>query len=328
MERTERILFPNISLWKKGRRIAVIDITLTICKLNTTKTSALSYALWADLGLLVKFKLSLMVVISSMMTYWVLAQDTFSWTDLALLSFGGLAVTFAANALNQAIERDYDKLMKRTAMRPVAAGRMPFSTAILFSGMFCLLGTSLLALLHPAAALLGMISFVMYGFVYTPLKRYSPIAIPVGAIPGALPVLIGGVAATGGFTPAVVCLFALQYLWQFPHFWSIAWLGHSDYMRAGFRLINDVDGEPDPKYGLYSAVYALLSAVPLIACKLTMALPAGIFAMMCLLILVYAAFAYQLYLHNNAAAARRLMFASFFYLPLLFGLFILGALNS
>jgi protoheme IX farnesyltransferase len=296
--------------------------------LNTTKTTALNYALWADLGLLVKFKLSLMVVVSSLMTYWVLAQGTFSWTDFALLTFGGLSVTFAANALNQAIERDYDKLMKRTAMRPVAAGRMSFSTAILFAGLFCLLGTSLLALLHPAAALLGMVSFVMYGFVYTPLKRHSPIAIPVGAIPGALPVLIGGVAATGGFTPAVVCLFALQYLWQFPHFWSIAWLGHSDYMRAGFRLINDVNGRPDPKYGLYSAVYALLSAVPITAYQLHASLPVGIFISLCLLIVAYSVFAYQLYMHNNAAAARRLMFASFFYLPLLFGLFILGTING
>lgn len=262
-----------------------------------------------------------MVVISSALSYLILARSEFLLLEFALLVGGGLFITFAANALNQSLEREYDKLMTRTANRPVATGRMSLSFGVLIAGIFCTIGVLLLALLSLPAAILGMVSFVIYAFIYTPLKRYSTIAIPVGAVPGALPTLIAGIVATNGFTIEAICLFGLQYLWQFPHFWSIAWIGHQDYKRAGFKLINDVGGLPDPKYGLYSAVYASLSLFLVFLFNgYTLIHPVVMIGMIAL-IAMYSYFGWNLYKLNNAVAARKLMFSSFIYLPLLFILF-------
>ncbi|MBK9107901.1 MAG: protoheme IX farnesyltransferase [Saprospiraceae bacterium] len=267
-----------------------------------------------------------MVVISSALSYLILAKSNFSILEFSLLIAGGLFITFAANALNQSLEREYDKLMTRTANRPIAAGRMSLSFGVLIAGVFCTVGVLLFVMLSLPAAVLGMLSFVIYAFIYTPLKRYSTIAIPVGAIPGALPTLIAGIVATNGFTVEAICIFGLQYLWQFPHFWSIAWIGHQDYKRAGFKLINDVDGHPDPKYGLYSAVYAGLS-VFLIAMFHSFS-PINIVVLICLvsLVAIYAAYGWKLYKINNAVAAKKLMFASFIYLPLLLILFYFNSI--
>lgn len=287
-------------------------------------TAALDYSLIQDIGILVKFKLSLMVVLSSVMSYMIIAQHSFQWKIFIILSLGGLFVTFAANALNQGLERDFDKMMVRTSLRPVADNRMTLSVAVLISGLFCTTGVILLSLLSMQAATLGMLSFVLYAFVYTPLKRYSPLAIPVGAIPGALPTLIGGVVASQGFSLAAIGLFCLQYLWQFPHFWSIAWLGHEDYKRAGFKLITDVDGKPDPKYGLYSTIYSILSLVVLLWIQLSLEIHPAIFFLLVFLILVYSFYSWKFYRSNDENSARKLMFASFFYLPVLLTLFLIN----
>lgn len=292
--------------------------------MNKAKVTAVRYSIPMDIGILVKFKLSLMVVMSSALSYLILAKDRFVLFDFCLLLVGGLLVTFAANALNQSIEREYDKMMSRTANRPVAAGRMSLSNAVLLAGIFCTLGILALSLISLPAAVLGMLSFVLYAFVYTPLKRYSPIAIPVGAIPGALPTLIAGVIACNGFTVEGIALFGLQYLWQFPHFWSIAWLGHQDYMKAGFRLIRDVDGKPDPMYGVYSALYAGLSLIVLWMMHWANPLHSIVLFSVGCCILIYVFFGVNLYLKNNSIAARQLMFISFFYLPVLFFLFYLN----
>ncbi|HEX5624898.1 MAG TPA: protoheme IX farnesyltransferase [Saprospiraceae bacterium] len=296
--------------------------------MNRTKTGTISYSLVHDIGILVKFKLSLMVVFSSALSYIILAKDHFNWTHFVLLCAGGLSVTFAANALNQCLERDYDKLMVRTAMRPVADGRMTVSMSVLISGLLCMVGVIFLALISPEAATLGMLSFVIYAFVYTPLKRYSTMAIPVGAVPGALPALIAGVVACQGFTWEAILLFGIQYLWQFPHFWAIAWLGHEDYTRAGYRLINDVDGRPDPKYGLYAAVYAILSLVFLAGFVYMDQMNFGIALLLMLAILSYSAFGWNLYRRNDARSARLLMFSSIIYLPLVLLLFLINNFMS
>lgn len=265
-----------------------------------------------------------MVVFSSALSYIILAREQFNVPVFILLCSGGLLITFAANALNQCLERDYDKLMTRTALRPVADGRMSVSFSVLVSGLLCTTGIILLAMINPGAAILGMLSFISYAFIYTPLKRYSPIAIPVGAIPGALPTLIAGVAVSQGLTLEALCLFGLQYLWQFPHFWSIAWLGHEDYKRAGFKLIRDVDGKPDPRYGLYSAIYASLSLVFLFLLTGIGKLNPFISACLIISIMTYAALAWNLYRRNNEGAARKLMFGSIIYLPVILFLLLLN----
>lgn len=292
--------------------------------MNHFKTTVLNYSFIHDVGILVKFKLSLMVVFSSALSYVILAKDNFHIQEFLFLCFGGLFITFAANALNQCLERDYDKLMLRTANRPLAEGRMTVSLSVLISGLLCTMGVLLLAMISPEAATLGMLSFVLYAFVYTPLKRYSTLAIPIGAIPGALPTLIAGVAACQGFSFEAFCLFGIQYLWQFPHFWSIAWLGHDDYKRAGFKLIKDIEGRPDPKYGLYSSIYAALSIFFILWFYFTNQLEVIIAALLFFVVIIYVFYGWNLYKYNDASAARKLMFCSILYLPIILFLFLIN----
>ena len=181
-----------------------------------------------------------------------------SWVAVLLLGVGGFLVTGAANALNQVLEKDYDKLMKRTANRPLAAERMTTSTAVLMAGLMCLLGTFCLSAFNAWAGLLGMLSMVLYAFVYTPMKRFSPLAVVVGAIPGALPLMIGCVAVEGYLSGLAIALFAIQFFWQFPHFFAIAWVGDEDYKRAGFNLLPNKKGLLDSSVGTVSYTHLTL----------------------------------------------------------------------
>jgi len=182
-----------------------------------------------DYKLLVKFGLNMFVVFSAAAAYLTTIQTPINWAKVLTLSLAGFLITGAANALNEVLERDFDKMMNRTANRPLAAGRMNSSEAVLAAGIMSLIGLSLLAMFNPLTVFLGSLSLISYAFVYTPLKRVSPIAVLIGAIPGALPVMIGSVAATGVLTPLAIALFAIQFLWQFPHFWAIAWIADEDY---------------------------------------------------------------------------------------------------
>lgn len=265
-----------------------------------------------------------MVVFSSLISYFILCGGIVNWTIFSLLTIGGLSITFAANALNQALERDYDKLMERTALRPVADGRMNLSMAVLISGIFCCIGVISLAMINPSSAVFGMLSFIIYAFVYTPLKRYSTLAIPVGAIPGALPVLIAGFAAQGTVTIESFSLFGIQYLWQFPHFWAIAWLAHNDYTRAGFKLIKHNDGRPDPSYGLYSMCYAVLGIIFILPFMYKGDMSVIIFSFLVISMLIYAWFGWKLYKENDRNSAKRLMFCSIIYLPVVLCLLLIN----
>ena len=292
--------------------------------MNQVKSNTAKYSLLKDIGLLVKVKLSITVLLSSVLSFVIFSDSNFNWYSFLFLLLGGALVTFAANALNQVIEMDYDKLMIRTALRPIPDGRMNISFAVLLSGIFCTIGVISLTLINPICGLLGMVSFLLYAFVYTPLKRYSTIAVPVGAIPGALPILIGSVAAQGYISIEAFCLFGIQYLWQFPHFWAIAWMGHEDYSKAGFKLIKDLDGKPDPLFGIYSAVYAALSIcfVYLFYSSSSIALP--ILILLSILIGIYTYLGYLLYKQNDRFSARKLFFYSIAYLPLVLLLFTLN----
>jgi len=288
---------------------------------NKTYTAGLSgYKLWAlklnDYVLLVKMRLSLVVVISSVLGYVIASEGNGIWSDLILLVSGGFLVTGAANALNQVLEKDFDILMSRTSNRPVATGRMKPSEGVMFAGISCLIGISLLALFNPVTALLGMLSLIIYAFVYTPLKRYNTLAVAVGAVPGALPVMIGMTAFEGTVSYLAVCLFAIQFLWQFPHFWSIGFLGYEDYQKAGYKLLPESSGGIDRSLGL-SAVFYGIFIIPVIA-VLYFSLNMSLFSTLFVLVLTlgYILLSYIFHKRFDKPSALKLMFYSFFYLPL------------
>lgn len=288
-------------------------------------TTANKVSLIDELKALVKFKLSLTVLMSSMLAYVIVAGGSFSWTVFILLSVGGFLVTGAANALNQVLERDFDKLMERTKNRPLAAERMKISDAVLFAGFSAAIGIIMLALINPLTALLGTLSLISYAFVYTPLKRYSTISVAVGAIPGALPVLIGTVAGEGTITALGLGLFAIQFLWQFPHFWAIGWLSFQDYKKAGYKLLPmNEEGEIDRNLGFYSGIYATLM-IPVFITMYSFDSRISISALIISIVLsiIYVFYCIQFQRKGDRKAARNLMFSSFFYLPLFLLTYIL-----
>ncbi|MCH2021463.1 MAG: heme o synthase [Saprospiraceae bacterium] len=277
-----------------------------------------------DYKLLVKFRLSLLVVFSAFITF-LLGSTVVSIEALLILSLGGFLVTGAANALNQVIEKDFDKLMKRTSNRPVAAGRMEVSEAVLAAGLMSVLGLLLLASFNAETALLGAFSLLSYAFIYTPLKRVSPVAVWIGAIPGALPMAIGWVAAGGNLIgPEVIFLFSIQFLWQFPHFWAIAWVSYEDYSKAGFYLLpsKNIDGR-DRSTALQAVFYALC-LVPLSFLTFYLDISGYIACFVMLIMgLIFLAYAINLYRDCTEKAARKLMFASFVYLPIVLIILVL-----
>jgi protoheme IX farnesyltransferase len=213
-----------------------------------------------DFGLLVKFKLTLLVLFSAVMSYAIVSGGSVKLTEMFLLAVGGFLITGAANALNQVLERDFDRLMTRTANRPVATGRISVPTAVMLAGLMAMLGISMLTVISVLAGFLGTLSFISYAFVYTPLKRSTPLAVAVGAIPGALPLIIGCVAHEQFISPMAWMLFGLQFFWQFPHFWAVAWVADEDYKRAGFYLLPSKNGEKDSMTGMLSMVFCVFDS--------------------------------------------------------------------
>ena len=273
-----------------------------------------------DYQLLVKFRLNLTVVFSSVMAYLIASEGSIDWMALSVLGLGGFLVTGAANALNQVLEKEYDQLMKRTENRPIAAGRMTISEGVMAAGFMSIFGIGLLASFNPWTAFLGTIALISYAFIYTPMKRVSPIAVLVGAIPGALPLMIGCVAVEGELTALAIALFGIQFMWQFPHFWAIAWLGHEDYTNAGFNLLPS--GVKDKNVGFQSAIYALM-LIPIGMMPFLLGVT-GIVSVVIVSIaaLIYAYAGWHLSKACTRAAALKLMFSSFFYLPIvLFALY-------
>lgn len=276
-----------------------------------------SFSKWADYVQLVKARLSLTVVFTSLLGYAIAAGDTIQTGTLMVLGLGGFLITAAANAINEVLEKDYDALMKRTQLRPLAAGRMKISEAVLFAGLSCLVGVSLLSMINPITAVMGMLSFVLYAFVYTPLKRYSTVAVAVGAVPGALPVLIGCTAAQGQITTLALGLFAIQFLWQFPHFWSIGFLGFEDYKKAGYKLLPEIEGQIDRNLGLYALLYTALIVPVLSYLYFNGDMNQISFVTNVILTLTFAYFSIAFYNKFDRKSGLILMFSSFFYMPLI-----------
>ncbi|MEL6717790.1 MAG: heme o synthase [Bacteroidota bacterium] len=283
---------------------------------NTTAYSGSFSQKWADFNALVKTRLSATVVFSSVMAYMIAVAGSISTLNVFILATGGFFVTAAANILNEVLERDFDKLMKRTASRPLAAGRIEVSNAVLLAGLMSLVGITLLALFNPATALLGTIALVSYAFMYTPMKRASSAAVTVGAIAGALPTLIGCVAAEGRVTWLGITLFGIQFLWQYTHFWSIAWLGFEDYHNAGYKFIPQKNEKASKSIGLQAFLFALV-LIPIAGIPYYLG-QTGMISMVVVVLLsvVFCYFAWNFYQKFDRQSALRLMFSSFFYIPI------------
>jgi protoheme IX farnesyltransferase len=270
-----------------------------------------------DYQQLMKLNLSMLVVFSSVVGYVIIPDVKVEFIDLLYLFIGGSLVTAAANAGNEILERNTDKLMRRTMLRPLPDARMTVLEASLFCVITLLAGLSILYLkFNPLSALLSLLCFVVYVAIYTPMKKVSPLSVLIGAFPGSLPCLIGWVAGTNHLgSMAAWTLFIIQFFWQFPHFWSIAWIGHEDYEKAGMKMLPRIE-----KVGyftafqcvLYSAVLIPLSALPMVV---------GLGGWISVVGLGLAAlwFLYNSlnFLKDNSdAMARKVMFASFVYLPI------------
>lgn len=268
-----------------------------------------------DYSELVKLRLNLLVVFSSAISYAMAASGHINWMQLGMLSLGGFLVVGASNGLNQIIEKDFDKLMIRTANRPVATHRMSVPEAAISSALMGIAGVLILGLfLNQVSAVLAFAALISYAFLYTPLKRISPISVFVGAFPGAIPPMLGWVAVTGTIGVEAVILFLIQFFWQFPHFWSIAWVLDDDYKRAGFKMLPSKDGR-DKKSALQNLSFTLV-LIPLsfIPAMYHMTGTVSIYILLASgLVLLYQS--YRLFKTCSIADAKRLMFASFLYLP-------------
>jgi heme o synthase len=275
---------------------------------------------WSDFSKLIKTRLTVLVVFSASISFLIggmaksKTHGVINWENWAILIVGGFLVTAAANCFNEIIEKDYDRLMKRTMDRPIPAGRMTTGQALVLGLFMAIFGTYLLGSLNLDTGLLSVFSIILYAFVYTPLKRKNGVvAVFMGAIPGALPPLIGYVAGYGTIDRIALILFGIQFVWQFTHFWAIAWVLDDDYKLAGFRLL------PTGKRDRASAAITFIITIFLIPVSW---LPTyygyggyyvGIVSLICSLLFLYQSF--QLLRTLEIKAAKRLMYGSFIYLP-------------
>jgi protoheme IX farnesyltransferase len=270
-----------------------------------------------DYGQLMKFTLSFTVVFTCVICFQLAPKMGFDWLNILLLTFAGLCITGSANAINQAVEKDTDAQMKRTSNRPVAAGRLTQNQAYTFAIITGVLGVGLMLYFNIASALLSAFSLFLYAFIYTPLKKINSIAVLVGAFPGAIPCLIGWVAATNEFSAGGWILLLIQFLWQFPHFWAIAWVSHADYSRVGFKLLPAKEG-PTRFTALQCIMYAVLMIpIGLLPYYLNLT---GQISMWVLLVanIFMVVQCVRLYQNMGVPAARRVMFSSYIYLPIVY----------
>jgi len=276
-----------------------------------------------DYNQLLKMRLTFTVVLSAVLGYLIGVQNGIELQAIMALTVGGFLVVGSANGINQIIEKDYDSLMLRTNDRPLATNRMSVIEAGIFCTIFGIAGIMILGTyLNQLSAILGFASLFSYAFIYTPLKRYSSFAVFVGAFPGAIPPLLGWVAARGVIDMGGLTLFALQFIWQFPHFWAIAWILADDYKRAGYFLLPSKEGR-NKKSAMLTVIYTValipISAIPYLI---------GMTGMISLIIAILCGIgltmqAIKLYRTCSIKDAKRLMFYSIVYNPaVLLALFI------
>ena len=271
----------------------------------------------SDFKQLTKVGLSLSVVFSSVAGY-LLAVETVDYFILFLLAIGGFFMVGASNAFNQIIEKDTDAIMKRTQNRPLPTGRMSVNVALTIAIVFTVLGISILYSINPKSALFGAISIFLYTCVYTPLKAVTPLTVFIGAIPGAIPFMLGWVAATNNFGIEAGFLFMIQFFWQFPHFWAIGWLQFEEYKKAGFNMLpmGAKDRGAIKQIIFYTGIMILVSIAPVL--KVSGAfyiypITAVIIALLGIVMLYYGV---KLYKSQENIDARKLMLSSVLYITL------------
>ena len=274
---------------------------------------------------LTKFRLSFLVSFSAIFGF-ILASDNFYFIDLLVLGISGYFVTASSVINNQIIEKDLDKKMDRTKYRPLPTNRITSKKSLIISSIFMLIGITIMTLyFNLIAGVLSLASLFLYTFIYTPLKRVGPIAVFVGAIPGALPPLIGWVAFSGEITMEAIIIFSIQFIWQFPHFWAIAWIYHDDYKKVGFKLLPS-KGEKNFNTALNIMTYTLF-LIPLGLLPTIFGITgiiSGAIAVFCAIL--FLAQTFKLFKDYSRSSALNIMFGSFIYLPIVQISFILDKL--
>lgn len=287
----------------------------------TTQTSTLTGVTYATAKLkayvdLLKLRLSLLVAFSCAFGYALAARGGVQWDVMLMLTLGGFLMSGASSAINQILERDLDRLMNRTMSRPIPSGRASVNEAMVIVLLCMALSLIILWMYsNPLTVVLSIVSMILYSFVYTPLKRVGPIAVFVGAFPGALPPLLGWIAATGSVSHEALIIFGIQFIWQFPHFWAIAWVGDEDYKKAGFKLLPSGGGKD-----INTAIQIMIYTICLIPLGL---LPTqfGITGITSALVatvcgVAFSAQTFSLMKTGSRQSALRIMFGSFLYLPI------------
>jgi len=285
---------------------------------TTARVAAKAKAYWE----LLKFRLSFLVAFSCGFGF-VLASQQTDWGTLAMVFLGGFLLSGASVIVNQIIEKDLDKLMSRTMNRPLPTLRVSVQEAIAFGAICFVLGVGILMkYTNPLTTVLSILSMVLYSFVYTPLKRVGPIAVFVGAIPGALPPLLGWTAATGAISHESLIIFGIQFIWQFPHFWAIAWVADEDYKKAGFKLLPS-GGEKDLNTAIQIMIYTMF-LIPLGLLPATFGITgitSAVVATVCGVL--FFAQTFSLMRTGDRKSALKIMFGSFLYLPIVQVAFLL-----
>ena len=289
--------------------------------MSTTANTLSIKSIATDFLEITKARLAISVVFSSLAGF-VLGVDNLgveSWLILVKLAIGGYGMVGASNAFNQVIEKDLDALMDRTKNRPVPSGRMKPNTALIIAGLLTLIGIAILYSINPKTAMFGAISIFLYTSVYTPLKTMTPLSVFVGAFPGAIPFMLGWVAATGSFGIEAGTLFLIQFFWQFPHFWAIGWFLYEDYEKAGFFMLPS--GKKDKSTALQIILYTvwliIASLLPVLGFTGSFRIAPVTAVVVFLLGLWMLFYGVKLYQSRTAKAARTLMLVSVSYITLL-----------
>ena len=281
-------------------------------------------SLFAEILILIKYRLSLSVVLSSVASY-LIAFEVFSLLTFTLLILGGFFVVGASNGFNQIIERNRDALMNRTLYRPLPSGSLNVNQAILVCLILSFLGLFMLYTINFRTAFFGLVSMIIYLAIYTPLKPITPLSVFFGAIPGAIPFMLGWVAVTNKFSIETGILFMIQFFWQFPHFWAIGWFSHDDYIKAGFKMLPSGKRDNSTAFQIvfYTIWMILVSTLPYFS--FTGDFTIGFYSL--LLILASGCFmlfqAIRLMKYKDKQNAIRLMYTSIFYLSFIQIIFVL-----
>ena len=277
--------------------------------------------------ILIKYRLSFSVVLSSVCSY-LIAFDVFSLITFLILVIGGFFVVGSSNGFNQIIERRRDSLMIRTSSRPLPSGVMTVSQALIICSLLGLLGLSMLYIINFRTAIFGLISMIIYLALYTPLKPITPLSVFFGAIPGAIPFMLGWVAVTDRFSIETGILFMIQFFWQFPHFWAIGWVSHEDYKNAGFKMLptGKRDNATAFQIVFYTIWMIIVSTLPYFS--FTGKLSIGIYSLILIIVsgclMLYQAL--KLMRYKDKQNAIRLMYVSIFYLSFIQIIFVLDKL--